>query len=108
MTEDDDLYHHSKLETAVLQNEIERFHSLVNQERLHQRSDNGSTLLHKADRQKHLKSVKILDNVIKIGEEAFRNNNLESVKIPDSVEEIADDAFDDDVEFSTNTAGRGS
>lgn len=49
MTEnDDDLYYHSELETAVIQNDGERFEALAEEANLHGRSDNGSTLLHKA------------------------------------------------------------
>jgi len=48
MTEEDDLYHHSELEIAVLQNNIEQFCEMVDNTALDQRSDSGSTLLHKA------------------------------------------------------------
>ncbi|ELZ87736.1 ankyrin repeat-containing protein [Haloferax elongans ATCC BAA-1513] len=48
MTDTDDIYQHSDLEVAVIQNDIERFHELIEDTELGHRSDNGSTLLHKA------------------------------------------------------------
>lgn len=49
MTDDeDDLYYHSELETAIVQGDAERFQELIEDADLDHRSDNGSTLLHKA------------------------------------------------------------
>ncbi|QIB74487.1 ankyrin repeat domain-containing protein [Halogeometricum borinquense] len=48
MTDIDDIYQHSDLETAIIQDDLERFHELIGNVELDHRSDNGGTLLHKA------------------------------------------------------------
>jgi ankyrin repeat protein len=44
----DDLYIHSEIESAIIQGNIDQFHSLISDANLTHCSDNGSNLLHKA------------------------------------------------------------